>query len=98
MLQVWTPHKFDNHTTAARQLLASNNLTIAYLELLCDTRTNCFVVNYTNWLHDLIPSYDNMGVTGGSNTIIHFKGTLHACLYCEETPMIIEIKDDPCMK
>ena len=66
--------------------------------MLCDTGSNCFVLKDPNYLYDLIPSYDAMDITRGSNSVINFKGTLCVYLHCKETSIITQIKDVPCIK
>ena len=56
------------------------------------------MVNNPNYFNDLIPNSNTTGVIGGSNSEIHFKGTLCAYLHFEYKAMIVQIKDVPRIK
>ena len=75
---------------------ASNQFSIARLELLCSTGTNFFVASNSTYLHDLVSSSDTLGSTRGSKAAIDFKVSLRESLAYEKEATIMQTKDDPC--
>ena len=68
-------------------------MSLIKVELLCDTGTNCFIMNNPDYLHDLIVSLDKVGITRGTNTTISYNRILHLHTNNQETRMIIQIKN-----
>jgi len=89
---------YSNVITSTIKLHPSSELILLAIELLCDTGANWFMVNDPSYLHNLVASTDTVGVTRGSSAFVDFKGTLYLLLETDNTKLLIQIKNVPCIK
>ena len=95
ILQAISPQSFFNYVIKIVESIT--NFIIIDVELLYDSGANYFIVNDPKLLPNLILCANAVGVTGGSTSMVSFKGTLCLLLQGDQSNLVFEVKNVPCV-